>query len=236
MEIGVKEAALLLNVPEDTVHRWVRQEKLPAARVNGQVRFNRAELLEWATANQANVSAQFFPAGPREQVASVSLENALRRGGVHYDLPGADKASVLDSAIRTMTLPDDVDRSFLLRVILARESMGSTGIGDGIAIPHVRNPIVMQIAEPIVSLCFLKCPIEFDAIDGKPVHTMFMIVCPVIQAHLNLVSRLAFGLRQPAFAGTVKGKKPPETIYKGAAIIDKTVSEKARDSMENKPI
>ena len=68
-----------------------------------------------------------------------------------------------------MKLPDDVDREFLYQVLLAREALGSTGIGDGIAIPHVRNPIVLHLSRPTVTLCFLEQPVDFGALDGQPV-------------------------------------------------------------------
>jgi PTS system nitrogen regulatory IIA component len=112
-----------------------------------------------------------------------------------------DKESVLAAVVELMRLPDEVDRRFLLQVILARESLGSTGVGDGIAIPHVRNPIVMHIPKPTVTLCFLEHPIEFDAIDGKPVNTLFTIVSPTVRSHLHLLSRLAFALRSEEFRG-----------------------------------
>jgi mannitol/fructose-specific phosphotransferase system IIA component (Ntr-type) len=90
-----------------------------------------------------------------------------------------------------------VDREFLYKVLLARESLGSTGIGDGIAIPHVRNPIVLHLSRPIVTLCFLERPVDFGALDGQPVNTLFTLISPTVRAHLHLLSRLAFTLRDP---------------------------------------
>jgi PTS system nitrogen regulatory IIA component len=120
-------------------------------------------------------------------------------GGIHYRVAGTDKASVLSAVVDLMRLPDEVDRKFLLQVLLVRESLGSTGVGDGIAIPHVRNPIVMYIPKPTVTLCFLEHQIDFDAIDGKPVNTLFTIVSPTVRSHLHLLSRLAFKLRDDEF-------------------------------------
>jgi len=79
----------------------------------------------------------------------VSLEEGLRAGGVFYRVGGKDKESVIKEIVQIMPLPEEVDRAYLLEVLLARESLGSTGIGEGIAIPHVRNPIVMHIPKPI---------------------------------------------------------------------------------------
>ncbi|MCK7470162.1 MAG: PTS sugar transporter subunit IIA [Desulfomicrobium escambiense] len=67
-------------------------------------------------------------------------------------------ASVLRSVVAAVPLPADVNRELLLQMLLARESVGSTGIGDGVAIPHARNPIVMHLPRPLVCLCFLEQP------------------------------------------------------------------------------
>ena len=169
MQLGVRDVARILNVSEKSIYRWIQHGQLPAYRVNEQYRFNRAELLEWATAKRVNVSAAIFDE-PAESGASLpGLADALKAGGIHYRLSGTDKLSVLQSLVEVMPLPEQVDRPFLLQVLLARESLGSTAVGNGIAVPHVRNPIVMHIVRPLVTLCFLEKPIEFGALDGQPV-------------------------------------------------------------------
>ena len=93
-------------------------------------------------------------------------------GGIFYRLAGKDKPAVLRSVVEVLRLPDKVDREFLLQVLLAREALESTAIGDGIAIPHVRNPIVLHVPQPVVTLCFLEAPVDFGALDGQPVQTL----------------------------------------------------------------
>ena len=151
MDLSVRDSAQLLKVSEKTIYRWVKQGKLPAYRINEQYRFNRAELLEWATSQRVNVSADIF-VEPEGNLPAARLTDALKVGGIHYRLSGVDKPSVLQSLVEVMPLPERVDRKFLLQVLLARESLGSTGLGGGIAIPHVRNPIVMHIDRPMVTL------------------------------------------------------------------------------------
>ena len=85
-----------------------------------------------------------------------------------------------------------MDRGFLLRVLLAREAIAPTAIGDGIAIPHVRNPVVLHVGRPSLSLCFLERPIEYGALDGTPVDKLFTIISPTTRAHLHLMSKLSF--------------------------------------------
>ena len=179
MQINVKEAARLLAVSEKTIYRWIRQGEIPAYRINDLYRFSRAELLEWATAKHLSVSPDIFAEAAGE-APLPGLADAIKAGGIHYRVSGETKHEVLEAVVELMRLPEEVDRKFLLSVILARETLGSTGFGGGIAIPHVRNPIVLHIPRPMITLCFLETPVEFGAIDGQPVHTLFTLVSPTV--------------------------------------------------------
>jgi PTS system nitrogen regulatory IIA component len=231
MKLRVKDAADLLKVSEKTIYRWIAQEKLPMHQVNGQYRFNRAELLEWATAKRIPISPRMME--EPEDAFIPSLEEALRSGGIYYRVEGTDKVSVLRSVVNILSLPDGVDREFLFQVLLARESLGSTAVGDGIAIPHVRNPITLHVTKPLMALCFLETPIDFEAIDGKPVHTLFTIVSPTIKAHLNLLSKLSFGLRSPSFASVIANTGSREEIFQEAGLLDESLGSNSSNG-ENK--
>ncbi len=219
MQIDVKEAARLLTVSEKTVYRWIKQGALPAYRINDQYRFNRAELLEWATSRKINVSPEIFADHDGGGAPLPGLEDAIKAGGIHYRVSGEDKAAVLASVVELMQRPPEVDRCFLLSVLLARESLGSTGIGDGIAIPHVRNPIVLHIPSPSITLCFLEKPIPFDSLDGKPVNVLFTLVSPTVRAHLHLLSRLTFALRKPEFLSVIEGQGARDEILAAARAV-----------------
>ena len=203
MQLTVKDVAGLLNISEKTVYRWIDERKLPGYRLSGQNRFNRAELLEWATANRINVSPRIFEEPENGSAPLPELSDALEVGGIFYRLAGKDKPAVLRSVVEILRLPDKVDREFLLQVLLAREALESTAIGDGIAIPHVRNPIVLHVPQPVVTLCFLEAPVAFGALDNQPVHTLFTLISPTVKAHLHLLSRLAFALRKPDFKALI---------------------------------
>lgn len=224
MQLDVKDAASIFNVSENTIYRWIRQRNLPVHRVNDQVRFNRAELLEWATAEKINVSAEFVKAPDPEEEVLPSLDKILKTGGIFYGVKGGDKASVLRSVVDCMDLPPDVDREFLYEVLLARESMGSTAIGDGIAIPHVRNPIVLHVPQPSITLCFLETPIDFDAPDGLPVGIIFTLVSPTVPSHLHLLSKLAFVLKDPGFKALVTRQAPREEIFQAAHHVEERLA------------
>jgi len=224
-KLTVREAAALLRTSEKNVDRWIKQGVLPASLINDEYRINRTELLEWATARKMDTSPEIFAeaeAGPPS-----TLEDALRAGGIHYRVAGRDKESVLRSVIDTMDLPEDVDPEFFYKVLLAREALGSTGIGEGIAIPHVRNPIILHVSRPIVALCFLEQSVDFSALDGERVSTLFTILSPTVRAHLQLLSRIAFTLRDPSFKAALLKQASREEIFEALHAAESAVTASA---------
>jgi len=220
MQLTVRDVAGLLEVSEKTVYRWIDDGKLPGYRISGQYRFNRAELLAWATANKLQVSHSMLLEPESEQANLPSLAEAVQAGGIHYRVSGNDPASCLRNVVGMLALPEEVDREFLFQALWARETLASTGIGDGIAIPHLRNPIVLHIPRPTVSLCFLEKPVDFHALDEQPVKVLFALISPSVKAHLHLLSRLAFGLRDPHFHGLIRDQAGREEILAGLSRLN----------------
>jgi PTS system nitrogen regulatory IIA component len=221
LKLTPADAADLLDVDESTVYRWIEERELPAERIAGRTFLNRAAVLEWATENRVAVSARVFrPAeGGREKLPSFAA--ALSRGGVHHSVPGATRDALLEAAVSRLPLPEGVDAAEVLSVLLAREATASTAIGDGIAIPHVRMPIVLDVDEAIVSLAFPEKPVDFGAADGKPVSALFTMVTPTVHGHLHLLAALAFLLRDEAFRAAVASASPAETLLARAAEVER---------------
>ncbi len=224
MKLLVRDAARLLDVSEKTIYRWIKQGSIPAYRLNEQYRFNRAELLEWATSRRISLSPEIFREEESEAASLPRLTEALRAGGIHYRIGGDDKATVLHHVVETLRLPSEVDREFLYAVLLAREALGSTAIGDGIAIPHVRNPVILHLERPMITLCFLERPIDFGALDGRPVNALFTLTSPTVRAHLHLLSRLSFALRDAVFKDAVVRQAPREEILAAAERCERSVA------------
>lgn len=233
MQLTVKDVANLLKVNEKTVYRWLKKGELPVYRVGDHYRFNRAELLEWVTSRQINVSADIFNEPENLNVPMYSLSDALTFGGIYYRTEGDDKQSAIKNVVQLMRLPPEVDRAFLLQVLLAREEIASTAVGDGIAIPHVRNPIVLHITEPIISLCFLEKSIDFVSLDNKPVNCLFTLISPTVKTHLYLLSRLSFALRDPEFRNIIKQQERREVILSEIARIESGLKQAPLESGGN---
>lgn len=85
----------------------------------------------------------------------------------------------------------------LLRLLLERETLGSTGIGDGIAIPHCKSPL---LETPVLLFGRSETGVDFSAVDGRPVHLFFLLVVPEGAAglHLKLLARISRLLKEPS--------------------------------------
>ncbi len=195
MQLTVRDVSKFLNVSESTVTRWIKERGLPSRHVGGHYRFHRVELLEWATAHKIRVSLQAFDDLQGDDEPVPSLLEALRAGGIFYHVKNTNKDTALRALVELLQLPEEIDRELLLQLFLAREASASTAIGDGIAVPHVRNPIVLNVVRPMVTLCFLEHPVDFGALDKKPVHVLFSLVCPTVRSHLQTLSRLSYALQ-----------------------------------------
>jgi nitrogen PTS system EIIA component len=220
LQLTVRDAARFLNVSESTVTRWIKRRGLPAQHVAGQYRFNRALLLEWATANQVAISPEMFDDQEGKDEPVANLADALEAGGIFYALPCSNKDRVLEAVVQALPLPGGMDRQLLLRLFQAREACASTAIGDSVALPHARSPIVLQVSRPLVTLCFLERPVDFGALDGKPVQVLFSLVCPTIRSHLQLLARLSFALHDARFKEVVLGQAPRQEILQEARRIE----------------
>jgi PTS system nitrogen regulatory IIA component len=224
MQLTLSAVASILQTSENNIYRWINEKNLPAEYVNGQYRFNQAQLLEWAALHRMTITPQAFAANGDSPPLS-RLDDVLRTGGIIHNLPGSDKTSVLQALVERLPLPADCDRASVLHMTLARERAGSTGIGDGIALPHPRFPIVHPLTPPSVTLAFLSQPIDFGAPDGKPVHTLFAIVSPTVRMHSAMLARLAFALRQPSFQECIRKQSPADEIFAQAARLEETLAQ-----------
>lgn len=229
MQLTVRQAAQYLNVSEDALEKWAERGELPAARVNDQFRFNRVDLLEWAAERHLTVSPEILAeAGTLRAGHLPRLSECIRAGGVHHGVPGTDKETLLRNVVALLPLPASVDRAFLLEMLLARERLGSTALGSGIAIPHPREPLVLQVQKPIVSVCLLAQPVDFGSTDGMPVHTLLALVVPSVRVHLHVLSLLSAALHDAGVRAKLESRAPAPDILAEIERVE-AAQERARD-------
>jgi len=143
----------------------------------------------------------------------MSMKEALRESCVISDLKGRTKKEVLTeliSSFKESKLISNVRTA--VDTVLEREKLGSTGIGEGIAIPHGKMKVIDSI------LCAFgrsKEGVDFDAIDGKPVHIVFLLLAPEDSAglHIQMLSRISRILRDQALRKHLVEQRLSEDLY-----------------------
>jgi PTS system nitrogen regulatory IIA component len=196
MKIPFEDLARQLEVSAITLERWIRQGRIPVQRQGEMCFFERSEIEEWARTHSLRLDLEAPPEPIRPPQADNTLIDSIRRGGVRQILVGNDVATTLRAVVRALPISDD-ERPDLLRRFLEREELSSTGIGNALAVPHPRNPVGDLVKKPMIAVFFLDHPIDWKAVDGRPVSTLFVVLSPSVREHLQTLVRLSYCLRDP---------------------------------------
>ena len=214
MPLDLAAAANMLGVSSSTVRRWARQGRLGVMRPSGDFRFEEKELLKWARDQglrcRTNTALRRRPAVV--DPASFPLSTALEHGTILHHVQGISPGEVLSNVVERAPLPEDCNRLKLLEQLHAREGLSSTALSDGIALPHPRTPSKQFVCEPMLVIAMLEQEVAWNSLDGKPVHTAILLINPTPQEHLQVLSRLAFVMREPAFPRALMEHVDAETL------------------------
>ena len=122
---------------------------------------------------------------------NVFMDIILKQVLILYLVDSEDESTALRKIIQSVPLSLSLNKEELLNAILSREEMMSTAIGNGIAIPHVRLFDSMSLQEDIVAVAYLFEPVDWVAPDGKPVHTLFLVLATDETRHLQILAEIA---------------------------------------------
>ncbi|MFH2064021.1 MAG: PTS sugar transporter subunit IIA [Pseudomonadota bacterium] len=221
MKLTLQETAKLLDLPTGMVERWIRQGRIPIRKSGEHCYFEETVLEKWAATHNLAFSKKEDELQEADIKKPVSLRSAMENGGVFHGVPGKNAEEIFEKIISRYDFLNETNKELLLQRLMERESLTSTGIGNGIAIPHPRSPLNEAIKQPAISTCFLENPIDFKALDGKPVFVLFLMISTSIQTHLHLLSRLSFCLRDPAFVSFLASLPDKNRLLEKIALFDR---------------
>ena len=224
MQLTFRDVEKAFEIEEATLYQWLNARGMPAVKANDQYYFNSVEILEWALKNRVRLTTNALRLCEKTRQGQDVITPALLRGGVYFGLKGTRKEEILGEVIDLLVLPDHIRKASLKEMLLSREQAGTTGIGNGIAIPHVKHPVVLAGLEPIVGLFFLENSVDFASPDGEGVHTLFVILTSSFKGHLSLLSRLAFCLQDESVKSALKRRAPAEEIMAAFQVAESKTS------------
>lgn len=143
----------------------------------------------------------------------MKISELLNAGAIVENLRGPGKNEVLAELTEALVrVENGLDREEVIRVLQERERLGSTGIGDGVAIPHGKLKNTDRL---LVSFGRSRAGVDFDSMDGKPAHLFFLLLAPEesVGIHLKTLARISKLLRNPKVREELMGGNGPEDLY-----------------------
>lgn len=212
MDLKVKDVADLLNVSETTVRRWVSDKKIPSYKIDQHHYFSRSEIESWVISHNLDKTHGTSPflksreteipspieiSGPaRNGNKQFSLFRAVHKGDVFHNIVGKSKEEIIRNTMKKTAKTLQFDEEVMTDLLLDREYLMPTALNNGIAVPHTRDTL-LHSHHDAVTVVFLDSPLEYGALDGKPVHTLFFLFACEDKRHLHLLAKIAHLSSQP---------------------------------------
>jgi mannitol/fructose-specific phosphotransferase system IIA component (Ntr-type) len=143
-----------------------------------------------------------------------TVTELFSQAAMNLNLASTDRDAVLNELVNQIPqlAKQPEARKILLRALRERELLHSTGIGDGIALPHARNALVGLVDEPIVVFARHATGIPYGAIDNVPARLFFLLIAPTVTQHLGILARLSRILRDPKVRQSLLTADRPEKV------------------------
>ena len=144
----------------------------------------------------------------------VKIAEMLDPAAIIAELEGTGKEEVLAELTGSLVAANpSLNREDILRVLLERERLGSTGIGDGVAIPHGK---LKNLDHQLMAFGLSRKGVEFDAMDGKPARLFFLLIAPedAVGIHLKTLARISKLLKAPSVRERLQKAADRQQIYR----------------------
>jgi len=141
-----------------------------------------------------------------------SLYRAMHKGGVLVDIAAKNKTQLIKTVMQKAAPRLGLDPDLMTELLLDREALMSTALNSGIAVPHPRDTVLEHPGSDAMITVFPEKPIDYDALDGQPVHTLFFLFSSSDKTHLHLLSKLAHLTSQQESLNFLSSKPSSESL------------------------
>lgn len=205
--LTIEEVASYLRVSDRTVYDWAQKGEIPAGKIGTVWRFKKSEVEKWVN--------ERLSSGPssKKVVEEVQMKNILSPDRVVFINQSSKRDALVELSNVLATAPQVKNGSELLSEILKREELMSTGIGRGIAIPHVR---LSSVTDLVVAVGVCKSNIEdFQTIDDVSVNILIMIAAAYNQHsyYLKTLSHFSSKLKNTELRDAITKASTPREVY-----------------------
>ncbi|MFZ5948698.1 MAG: PTS sugar transporter subunit IIA [Stygiobacter sp.] len=196
MDLVIKDIANLLMTSENEILQLIKKDEIPYQLLNDKYFFNKQKIIEWAL--NKNIPLNLTKHKKFSEFHIESLVKILDKDSFYYNCK-LDEKNYIEQMIFKLNLDKSVDKEIIISLLKSRESLMSTSIGNGISLPHPRVPIVIGKNKPLINIFFPEHQLHLNSLDGKPVHTIILLISQTIKQHLSLIAHISFLLSKETF-------------------------------------
>lgn len=196
MDLSIKDISHLLMLPEKEVQQLIKKKEIPFQLLHDKVVFNKQQTIEWALGRSLPINVSGHQKLSEYHIQTLGI--LLDKNSFHYNCE-LTEAAYIEQMVSQINFEKNVDKEIIVQLLKSRESMMSTAIGNGISLPHPRVPLMVGRNKPLINFFFATKPLELKSIDGKPVHTLILLISQTIKQHLSLIAHLSFLLSKETF-------------------------------------
>ncbi len=161
---------------------------------------------------QENIDAALERAKEILGIKKISFVDKIKNGGIYYNIPGNNNIELIKNIVPELPSIYKLSKDQILHNLIERETLMPTSIDKGIAIPHSRNPIVHRKEDEIIAICFPENPVDYPAIDGEKVHTLFVVLTSDTKTHFEAIFNIAKICKDEEFLKILKERRNREEI------------------------
>ncbi len=221
MDLTIKDVSQLLILPEKEIQQLVKKKEVPFQILRDKVFFNKHQIIEWALTRNMSINVSNHVKLSEYHVETIST--LLDKKSFHYACSFTE-SDYIQQMVEKLGLDKNIDSEIIIDLLKSREAMMSTAIGNGISLPHPRVPLMIGRNKPLLTFFFAEKPLDLQAIDGKPVHTIILLISQTIKQHLSLIAHLGFLLSKETFRFALENRLECKEIL---SIIEKIEATRA---------
>jgi nitrogen PTS system EIIA component len=209
-DLKSKDIAQLLLLSEKEIQKLIKSKGIPYQIIQDRVIFNKEKIIEWAL--DRNLPLNLSGSSHFQEYHIGSLLPLLSEESVFYQCDFTEE-HYIEQMTQLASFDASVDREVVVQLLKSREQLMSTAIGNGISLPHPRIPLVIGRDKPLVHFFFPKRFLDLNSLDGKPVHTLILIISQTIKQHLSLLAHISLLLSKTEIQMALEQRMPyPELI------------------------
>jgi len=221
--LTIKQVATYLNVNERTVLKLVGEGALPGVKVGSQWRFRKAMIDTWLDDQMLGVTPRYVesPRGdsPRRMLA---LSGCFDPGQIIPQLEGKTKTTVIvELAGLAQRLGLVRDETWFVGALFQRENVMPSAPGNGLAFLHTLHRSPGQVTRPFMVLGRSREGVDFDALDGKPVHLFFVLGLKYDELHLPWLAKLVQMLAQPGAVDDLLAAPDARALFDALSVAER---------------